>query len=144
MILKRGFTLLEVLIVVIIIGILASIALPQYTATIEKSKSAEAATNIGTIRASLDRYWYQNNYDLTGATLPADGSEGTLDVDNPNAVTNRLYDYAISGLSGSGADRTYTITATRIGKADTWVKWEQTSNVTGKLYRSANLGGPTS
>ena len=144
MILKRGFTLLEVLIVVIIIGILASIALPQYTATIEKSKSAEAASNIGTIRSSLDRYWYQSNYDLTGATLPADGSEGTLDVDNPNAVTNRLYDYAISGLSGSGSDRTYTITATRVGKADTWVKWEQTSNVTGKLYRSANLGGPTS
>jgi prepilin-type N-terminal cleavage/methylation domain-containing protein len=95
MILKRGFTLLEVLIVVIIIGILASIALPQYTATIEKSKSAEAASNIGTIRAALDRYWYQNDYDLTGATLPADGSEGTLDVDNPNAVTNRLYDYAL-------------------------------------------------
>jgi len=146
--LKKGFTLLEVLIVVIIIGILASIALPQYVATLEKSKSAEAASNIGSIRSALDRYWYQNNYDLTGATLPTDGSEGTLDIDNPNAVTNRLYNYSVSGLSAAGAERAYTITAVRNknGTEDpnTWVKWTQTNNTTGKLTRSSNLGGPTS
>ncbi len=143
---KKGFTLLEVLIVVIIIGILASIALPQYIATLEKGRSGEAVVNIGSIRTSLDRYWYQNN-DLTGATLPSDGLAGTLDIDNPNAVTNRLYNYAISGLSGAGAARAYTVTATRLKSgvedATIWVKWTQTNNTTGKLTRSANLGGPT-
>jgi len=144
---KKGFTLLEVLIVVIIIGILAAIALPQYTATLEKGRSGEAAVNVGSIRTSLDRYWYQVN-DLTGATLPSDGSTGTLDIDNPNAVTNRLYNYTISGLSGAGAARAYTVTAIRLknGVEDStiWVKWTQTDNTTGKLTRSANLGGPTS
>ncbi|NQT75968.1 MAG: prepilin-type N-terminal cleavage/methylation domain-containing protein, partial [Candidatus Omnitrophica bacterium] len=57
---KKGFTLLEVLIVVIIIGILASIAMPQYISTIEKARSGEAVANIGSLRTSLDRYWYQN------------------------------------------------------------------------------------
>jgi type IV pilus assembly protein PilA len=144
---KKGFTLLEVMIVVIIIGILAAIALPQYIATIEKSRSAEAATNVGTVRTSMDRYWYQTN-NMSTATLPSDGTVGTLDIDNPNAITNRLYNYAISGLSADGAaDRAYVITATRVRggveDATTWVKWTQTNNNTGKLTRSTNLGGPT-
>lgn len=138
---KKGFTLLEVLIVVIIIGVLASIALPQYTATIEKSKSAEAATNVGSLRTALDRYWYQN-----GATVTTTISD--LDIDNPNDVVNRLYNYAITANTSTATTRTYTIKATRlkagVEDANTWVQWTQTDNNTGKLTRSANLGGPTS
>lgn len=140
---RKGFTLLEVLMVVIIIGILAGIALPQYTATIEKARSGEAVANIGSIRTALDRYWYQNN-DLSTATLPASG-ETNLDINNPNDVIGKLYTYAISGCSGPGAERTYTITATRVannGNVYT-VTWEQINNNEGHLYRSANLGGPT-
>jgi prepilin-type N-terminal cleavage/methylation domain len=136
MILKRGFTLLEVLIVVIIIGILASIALPQYTATIEKSKSAEAATNIGSIRTALDRYWYQNGSITT--TL------SNLDIDDPNNVTNALYVYSITDDGTTATTRAYTVTATRgpIGANTYTVTWVQDGNNKGNLYRSANLGGP--
>jgi len=137
---KKGFTLLEVLIVVIIIGILASIALPQYTATIEKSKSAEAAMNIGGLRTSVDRYWYQ--------TSAATTSIADLDIDNPNSVVNRLYNYAITANTSTASTRAYTIKATRlkagVEDANTWVQWTQTDNNTGKLTRSSNLGGPTS
>ncbi|MBU4343636.1 MAG: prepilin-type N-terminal cleavage/methylation domain-containing protein [Candidatus Omnitrophica bacterium] len=142
---RRGFTLLEVLIVVIIIGILAAIALPQYIKTIEKARSAEAVTNIGYIRTSLDRYWYENDYSFAGVTLPTDGSQCTLDIDNPNAVKNKLYDtYSISGFSAPPAGRAYTILATRTAPSGTiyTVEWVQESNVKGTLYRSANLGGP--
>jgi len=138
-----GFTLLEVLIVVIIIGILASIALPQYTLTLEKARSAEAAANIGSIRTAVDRYWYQNS-----GTEPANTDISKLDIDNPNDVTNRLYNYAITANTSNASTRVYTIKATRlkagVEDSNTWMQWTQTDNNTGKLTRSSNLGGPTS
>jgi len=136
--LKKGFTLLEVLIVVIIIGILVAIALPQYTTTLEKSKSAEAVTNVGSLKAAVDRYWYQNN-----ETDPTNTDPDKLDIDNPNNVVGKLYTYSISANTSSATTRTYTILATRSSGGNTYtVEWVQTDNNTGKLYRSANLGGP--
>jgi len=133
---SSGFTLLELLIVAIIIGILATIALPQYTATIEKARSGEAIINIGAIRVALDRYWYQNG------ALPANDNFAGLDVDNPNNITNKLYLYSFKNNETTVSQRKYTVTAVRLGNPDTWVKWSQTDNVTGKLTRSENLGGP--
>ncbi|MBU4590874.1 MAG: prepilin-type N-terminal cleavage/methylation domain-containing protein [Candidatus Omnitrophica bacterium] len=134
---KKGFTLLEVLIVVIIIGILAAISLPQYISTIEKARSGEAVTNVGSLRTAIDRYWYQRGEITT--------NPDNLDIDNPNSVTNKLYSYSIADNGTTSSARAYTITATRTVSGITYtVTWVQTSNTTGKLYRSANLGGPVS
>ena len=135
---KKGFTLLELLIVIVIIGILASIALPQYTSTIEKARSGEAIINVGAIRVALDRYWYQNG------TLPANNDFSMLDIDDPNSIVNRLYTYSFTNDGTTGATRKYTVTATRVGSPATWVKWLQSDNITGKITRSANLSGPVS
>ena len=51
---KSGFTLLEIIIVIIIVGILASLAMPKFFKTVEYSRSAEALTNLGAIRRAMD------------------------------------------------------------------------------------------
>lgn len=58
-----GFTLLELLMVVIIIAILASIALPQYIKASEKARGAEALSILGAVRSAELRYraFHPNN-----------------------------------------------------------------------------------
>jgi len=53
---KKGFTLLELIVVIIIIGILATLGLTQYTAVVEKSRSAEAKAILGEVRTAQVAY----------------------------------------------------------------------------------------
>ena len=62
-----GFTLMELLIVVIIIGILATLALPQFSRVIDQSREAEAVNMIGSI-LSAELLYYQENLRYTTAT----------------------------------------------------------------------------
>jgi prepilin-type N-terminal cleavage/methylation domain-containing protein len=73
---KRGFTLLELLTVVIIIAILASIALPQFFKAAERARAAEGVNILGALRSAQLRY-YAEHGEL------ADNRED-LDVDLPN------------------------------------------------------------
>lgn len=98
---KSGFTLLEIIIVLIIIGVLASLALPKFFSTVEYSRSAEALRLIGSTRESLQRcYLMQRDYDnCTLANIDFDPTE----TDNPHFT----YTKVDGGVNG------FTITATR-------------------------------
>jgi prepilin-type N-terminal cleavage/methylation domain-containing protein len=61
----KSFTLVELIIVVIIVGILASLGLTQYSLMVEKSRLAEAKIRIGVMR-NLAYEYYLNNGTLTG------------------------------------------------------------------------------
>ena len=53
---NKGFTLVELMVVVLIIGILTAIAIPEYTRGLEKARGAEAALNVNGI-LEADRLW---------------------------------------------------------------------------------------
>ena len=57
----RGFTLVEILIVVVILGILAAIVIPQFTSASESAKGSSLVTQIQTIRSQLELAQVQHN-----------------------------------------------------------------------------------
>lgn len=97
---KKGFTLVELIVVIIIVGILASVGMGQYAKMVEKSRWAEARTILGSIRTLGIAYQVENS--AYAANL------ATLDNDIPGACAAThffSYSYAATG----------TATATRCG-----------------------------
>lgn len=59
---QKGFTLIEVMIVVAIIGILAAIAMPSYTAYVQRSKAAEATSILANLRVRMEQSYQDNRF----------------------------------------------------------------------------------
>ena len=98
---RKGFTLIEVLIVVIILGILATIAVPQFTKIVTKAKASEATTNIAAINTGLEIWKLEHS-----GNYPSYATAALLNTGLDITITADEFTYAVTG----GA--TYVVTAT--------------------------------
>jgi general secretion pathway protein G len=71
---KSGFTLVEILIVVVILGILAAIVIPQFTGASTEAKESALVSDLQSLRSQIELYKIQHNDILPGEILNPDGS----------------------------------------------------------------------
>ena len=98
----RGFTLIEVMVVVAIIGILSAIAIPQYSDYVIRSKIPEATSALAGARVKMEQFFQDNR-------TYADACPGTGATLKPTDTSN--FTFACSDLAAT----TFTVTATGIG-----------------------------
>jgi prepilin-type N-terminal cleavage/methylation domain-containing protein len=63
---RKGFTLVELAVVIVIIGVLAAFGVPQFLKSVERSKAAEAFNYLSAVRAAQERYLAKNGFYYSG------------------------------------------------------------------------------
>ena len=133
---KSGFTLVEILIVVVILGILAAIVIPQFTDAATEAKESSLKTDLQAVRSQIELYKIQHT-----DALPGDGGanfyqcmEGKTDVDGdvwssgvsygpymqslPKNPFNDFNSVEIDGTVGNDSDGWHFTTSTGLFQAD--------------------------
>ena len=102
----RGFTIIEVMIVVAILSILAAVALPAYNDYVIRSKFQEASTNLSQMRVRMEQFYQDNRTYVGGPCTPAGG------------IQVKYFDFGCPVGTNTGTNAT-TYTLQAAGKAGT-------------------------
>lgn len=93
---KKAFTLVELLIVIVIIGILATMAVPLYQKMVDKARWAEPRIMMDNIRKmELVYYMQYGEYADCGSGVDPNWAWEKIGIDSPNANPNRKFTYDV-------------------------------------------------
>ncbi|MDO5651293.1 MAG: prepilin-type N-terminal cleavage/methylation domain-containing protein [Moraxella sp.] len=145
---QKGFTLIELMIVVIIISVLAAIALPSYQFVVIRNGEAQAQSTMGQLQIELDRWratalTYRGFVPISGVNAAGNPTYGFGNADNtiiyiPTGSTAADYRYQIQLLDG-GTNTTLSPTgnnAMNVAAGRSWVM-VATPNNTGSLKNAS-------
>jgi prepilin-type N-terminal cleavage/methylation domain-containing protein len=122
---RGGFTLVELAVVIVIIGVLAAFGVPRFLKSVERSKAAEAFQYLSAVRAAQERFVARegiyasdtNVLDITQST-PKYFSVGALSADNSVAGAP-MWTMSLTRLAASSSYGAYTVTFTNEGYSST-------------------------
>ncbi len=107
---EKGFTLIELMIVIAIIGILAAIAIPQFSAYRTRSYNSSAQSDVRNIATAQEAYYVDNSTYTSNTDNLSGASYGFMPSGNvTTAATATATSYVITGAHSSG-DKTYQLT----------------------------------
>jgi len=107
-----GFTLLELMITIAIVGILASIAYPSYNDSVTKGRRADAMASLMGFSQAMERFYTdKGTYSGAGPSGNATGSPSIYSTQSPADGSEKYYDLTIVSADGT----TFEIMATAIG-----------------------------
>ena len=99
---NKGFTLVELMIVVAIIAILAGVALPSYQEQLSVSRRADAQSALISFANAMERYYTENNTYTAAATAGADtGTPTIFSTEAPLDGATKYYDLTIFAAAAS-------------------------------------------
>jgi type II secretory pathway pseudopilin PulG len=112
---SKAFSLVEIIVILVILGIVTAIAIPNLVNSIEQTKAQQAKNNLLAISAAQEKYFEDYGYYCTG---PSCGSNPIANL-SLSAVTGDPFSYACSNASSpyqcSATDGTVTLTTTGSG-----------------------------
>ena len=107
---QTGFTLVELMIVVIIVGILAAVAVPMYSGATEKARATECVAALGTVRSALRNYYAEHvtfvNANFTDGDRVTNG--GILEVSDSD-LNGRYFTTECYTFDGDAGGSAYSI-----------------------------------
>ena len=113
--LNKGFSLLELLVVILIIGLLAAIALPQYQRAVWKIRAANLYNQITAVRSAIDRYYMVHDawaYDFNDIDIdiPIKSTTGTVcGLTNAGGKSLKQGDNFALKIQGGGHKTAYAV-----------------------------------
>lgn len=124
---QAGFSLVELMIVLVIIGILAAVGVPIYTSNMNKARQAEADATLGTIRTDLRVYYAENNNTYPDNTYDGAIVGATWNNINTGELTGKYFTDASYTYAGAADGSTFTVTCA----AGNWLDADRTLNQDG-------------